>query len=97
LTVVAAVLELLAAVGSSVELDTDAVFDNPPADPGITTIVTVALAPFAKAPTAQVTVLVPLQVPAVDELETRITPAGNVSVTDTADAASGPLFTTTRL
>jgi hypothetical protein len=62
-----------------------------------TVIVAVAVAPFASAPTVQVTVpLVPtvglLKLPVAEDEETKVVPAGNGSLTDTPEAASGPTF-----
>ena len=60
----------------------------------MTTIVTIALAFTAKFPIVQVTVLVPMQTPCVDEEETNVGPVGSVSVTVTAVAGDGPLLVT---
>src|ERR1700682_6144910 len=56
---------------------------------GFTVIVAVALAPTARMPRVQVTVLVPLQLPCVAVAETKVT-AGSGSVTVTPVAAAGP-------
>src|SRR2546423_1428796 len=59
-------------------------------------IVIVALAPEASEPTAQVTVPEALvQVPGVED--TKVTPAGRVSVTTTPVAALGPLLVAFRV
>ena len=54
--------------------------------------VIVALAPFARPPSEQVTVDVPLHEPCVGIAETNEEPAGSVSVTVTPVAAERPLF-----
>ena len=64
----------------------------------MTIIVRSAVAPTARSPIFQVTlpddsVAVPLAVLA----DTKVTPAGNVSVTFTLVAISGPLFLTVRV
>jgi hypothetical protein len=76
-TVVDAVERLLPATGSSVVADTSAVLLNVPADPGVTTIFTVAPAPFASVPRLHVTVAVPLHEPTVVLDETNVTPDGS--------------------
>ena len=65
-----------------------------PAELGRTTMVTVAEAPLARSPRAQVTVVVPEQLPwlAVDDRALR--PDGSVSVTVTPVAGFGPLLVT---
>ena len=94
LTAVPSVSELLALFGSiSVRL-TEAVLLKVPADVGVTAIVTVAFAPLFKLPRLQVTVAVPLQVPWLGIAETKVAPAGSVSVTTTPVAVSGPLLVT---
>jgi hypothetical protein len=89
-TVVEVVAVLLEGIGSGVLEVTLTVFVSVPAAAGVTTIVMVAVAPFAKVPRVQVTVVVPEQVPTEVDEETKLAPAGNTSVTDTLWAASGP-------
>ena len=93
-TVVDTLELLLPATGSSVVADTFAVLLSVPADPGVTTIFTVAPAPFASVPRLHVTVAVPLHEPTVVLDETNVTPDGSTSVTVTPAAASGPWFAT---
>ena len=93
-TVVVVVELLLADTGSSVEDDTVAVLLNEPAADGVTTIVTVTEPPFATVPNEHTTVAVPLHEPADDDADTNDTPAGSVSLTCTAAAASGPPLVT---
>ena len=93
-TVVDTLELLLPATGSSVVADTFAVLLSVPADPGVTTIFTVAPAPFASEPRLHVTVAVPLHEPTVVLDETNVTPDGSASVTVTPAAASGPWFAT---
>jgi hypothetical protein len=61
---------------------------------GVTVMVIVALAPLARLPRLQVTVLVPLQLPWLGMAEPNVTLPGNVSVTVTAEAEVGPLLVT---
>lgn len=63
LTVVVMVEVLLAGVGSGISLVTVAMLVITPVADGVTTMVTVALAPRFKSSRLQVTVLVPLQLP----------------------------------
>src|SRR5438309_2349267 len=59
-------------------------------------IVCVAVLPFVNVPIEQVIVVVPLQVPCVDDGEPlRVTLAGSVIVAVTFEAVAGPLFVTT--
>ena len=73
---------------------TVAVFASVPTTdaPGATTTVTVAVAPLASAPIVHVTVAVPLQLPALVDDETKLTPAGSTSVSVTPAASFGPAF-----
>src|SRR5438309_1261278 len=92
LTCVVADAVLLAVLGSGSLPVTVAVFVMLP---GVTDVVTlmviVALAPLARLPTEQVTVPEALvQVPWLEVAETKVTPAGRVSVTVTPVAADGP-------
>jgi hypothetical protein len=98
-TVVVVVQLLLPVFGSVTPLVTLAVLLSVPtaAAPGVTTMVTVALAPLAKVPIEQVIVAVPVQLPGLDVAETNVTFAGKVSVTVTPVAALGPLLVTRML
>src|SRR5260370_20874971 len=59
-------------------------------------MVIVTVAPTARLPTVQVTVPdACVQVPWVDDADTKVTPAGRVSVTPTPVAGLGPLFLAT--
>src|SRR5205809_664114 len=61
-------------------------------------MVIVALAPEARLPTEQVTVPEALvQVPWLEDAETKLTPLGRVSLTVTPVAGDGPLFLATML
>jgi hypothetical protein len=93
-TVVEVVAELFVVTGSGVAEVTLTVFVSVPAAVGVTTMVMVAVAAFAKVPRLQVTAAVPEHEPVDVVAETKVTPAGNVSVTDTPWAESGPLFVT---
>ena len=93
-TVVVAVAELFAELGSEVVDDTVAVFESGPAAVGVTTIAIVAEAPFARVPRMQVTIEVPEQEPTDGVADTNVTPAGSVSLTETPAAESGPPFAT---
>jgi hypothetical protein len=75
LTVVSSVSELLSGVGSS-KSGTEAVFESVPPVVGVTTKLTVALAPATIKPRSQTTVLVPVQLPWLGVAETKFTPAG---------------------
>ena len=79
MTVVSSVSELFPGVGSS-KLGTEAVFESVPAVVGVTTRLTVALAPAAIKPRLQTMVLVPVQLPWLGVAETKFTPAGKLSV-----------------
>src|SRR5688500_151535 len=86
---------LFPGVGStSGVLVTVAVLVNEPEDGGVTTSVIVALVPLAIAPSVQVTVVVPEQLPCDGVAETKVVPAGSTSVTTTFDAVSGPALLT---
>src|SRR3990172_78219 len=63
---------------------------------GVTTIVTVALAPLANPPKLQLIVggEGSGQLPWLGVADTKLTPAGRVSLTITPVAAAGPLFVT---
>jgi hypothetical protein len=83
MTVVDAVDELLDGLGSS-KYEEVAVLLSVPAAVGVTTKVTVALPPKPwRLPRMQKTVLVPVQVPWLGVTETKLTPAGKVSVNGT--------------
>ena len=85
---------LLAAFGSGSLPLTVAVLVMVPAVAGaVTVMVNVELAPEARLPTEQVTVPEALvQVPWLEDAETKVTPLGRVSVTVTPVAGDGPLF-----
>src|SRR5262249_32858859 len=74
------VAELFVPSGSASLPLTLAVLLRVPAVVGVTTSVIVAEAPSAKAPRLHVIVLVLLQLPWVDVIETKVTSDGNVSV-----------------
>src|SRR5882762_4827851 len=94
LTVVTCVAELSLRFGSSSFAATLAVLLMPPVCVGVTTSVTVAELPFARDPSAQLIVLVPVQLLWLGVTETNVSPAGSVSLTLTPVAALGPLFVT---
>jgi hypothetical protein len=88
-------VELLSAeFESALVVDTVAVLLSEPAADGVTTIVIVALAPFASVPRLQLTVAVPEHDPTDDDDDTNDTPAGSGSLTVTAAAEFGPAFCT---
>lgn len=93
-TVVVVVTELFAVLGSVLAVVTVAEGVSTPTAVGVTTMLTEALAPLATVPSTHVTVVVPLQEPSEALAETSVTLAGNVSVTVTFAAASGPRFDT---
>ena len=95
-TVVALMAELFPRVGSVGVPVTLAVLLKAPAEGGITTIVTVALAPLPRLPSAQTTVDVPLHAPWLAVADTKLTPPSG-SVTVTLVALFGPLFLTVRV
>src|SRR5207248_1681174 len=82
--------------GSTSAAPAATVVDNGPTTVGITTTVTVALAPGARVPSVPTTV-VPNRwaLPRVDVAETKATLAGSVSATWTLVAATGPRLVTT--
>src|SRR6185503_1683827 len=91
LTLLLAEFELLGAFGSPTEDTTLTWFVIVPAAGGRTLISTPAPCPFVIVPSAQVTV--PLdseQVPCEGVAESKLTPAGNVSVAETPAALEGP-------
>jgi hypothetical protein len=79
-------------LASGVELETVAVLVAVPAVTALTTIVAVAEPPLASVPRLQDTVEVPEHVPAVVDADTKLTSAGNGSLTVAATAESGPAF-----
>lgn len=85
---------LFAVFGSVSFAVTLAVLLNVPAAVGVTTIVTVALAPLINVPRVHETVVVPVQLPCVVDDETNVAPAGNGSVITTLVAELGPLLVT---
>jgi len=91
-TVVVTLAVLLVGTGSVSVAATEAVLVMLPAATGLTMIVTVAVAAFASVPMEQVTVVVPEQVPCVETAETKVGPAGSVSVRFTFVAGDGPLL-----
>src|SRR2546423_1574316 len=96
-TTVACVDESLAAFGSKVDEETAAVLEIPVVleESTVTTRVTVWLPPFAMSPSEQVrTPAATAQLPTEGVAETRVVPAGSVSVTKTLDAVDGPVFAT---
>jgi len=97
-TVVVTVEVLLAGFGSAVVEDTDAVFDSVPACAGAvtTTVINGAVAPVATVALVHVTDTLPAltHTQPVPDADTKLTPAGNVSVTDTPPASDGPASAT---
>jgi hypothetical protein len=82
-------------MGSAVEELAVAVFVSVPAVRGVVTeIVTVIVVPLATDPNVQVTVEVPEQLPWLVEEETNVVPAGIVSTSWLAAAATNPKFWT---
>jgi hypothetical protein len=97
-TVVVAVAVLLAVLGSFSVAVMVAVLVIVPATVGVTTSVTVIVPPLAIPPRLQVTVpLTWLQVPWLGVADTKVTPAGRVSVRVTPVALLGPALLTVRL
>lgn len=93
-TVVTAVAELLVVKGSGSFAETVAVFEKDPTVVGVTTIITVALAPFAKLPKEQLT---DVQVPWLGVADSNVTPTGNGSLSVTPVAAYGSALETVRV
>src|SRR5918911_1037396 len=93
-TTVVALAVLLDESGSASDALTVAVSVICPDAVGVTTMVTMALAPFVSVPMEQLTGPVLLQEPCVVEEETNVTPAGSVSVRLTFVACAGPLLVT---
>ena len=90
-----ALAPLLAVFGSPVSDVTLAVFVIVPVDCGVTLIETLALAVFASVPIEQVTVpLACEQLPCEGVAETKVTPAGSVSVSVMPVALDGPALLT---
>jgi hypothetical protein len=79
LTVVSSVSVLFKGLRSS-KSGIEAVFESVPVVVGVTTKLTVALAPAAIRPRLQTTVLVPVQLPWLGVAETKVTPAGKISL-----------------
>src|SRR5450631_627049 len=92
---------LLPGTGSAVVEETEAVLLNVPACAGAvtTTVMVGAVVAVASAGRVQVTETLPvlLQVQPVPTADTKVIPAGSVSVTDRLAASDGPLLLTTRL
>jgi hypothetical protein len=97
-TVVLAVAVLFPGVGSAVVDETLAVFVSAAACEGAvtTTAIAGAVAPVTRAGLVQLTETLPefVHVQPVPAADTNVTPAGNVSATDTFAASDGPLFVT---
>ena len=85
MTVVSSVSELLPEW--DLKVGDEAVFESVPATVGVTTRLTVALAPAVIVPRSQTMVLVPVQLPWLGVTETKFTPAGKVSVIVAASTA----------
>jgi hypothetical protein len=96
-TAVVTLAELLAELGSGSVAVTDAVLVMLPAATGLTMMVTVAVVALASVPMLHDTVAVPEQVPCVEPAETKVGPAGSVSVRATLVAGDGPLLVTIRV
>src|ERR1700730_235421 len=98
-TWVVKVAVLLAVLGSASLAPTVAELVMGPAVAGaVALMVIMALAPLASEPMLQVTVPEALvQVPGEELAETKLTPAGRVSVTVAPVAGSGPLFVAVRV
>jgi len=94
LTVVIRVSELFEGFGSDSLAETLAVLESVVATVGVTTIVTVAVAPLSSEPRAHVTVLVPAQLPCDEEEDTNVTLTGSASLVVTLVAVLGPLLLT---
>ena len=91
---------MLPGFGSTVGLDTVTLFVNVPACAGaVTTTVMGAVAPAARSARVQVTDVFAtfVQAQPVPTADTKVTPAGNVSTTDTFAASEGPALATARL
>src|SRR5450631_343080 len=90
---------LLPGVGAFVVEETEAVLVSVVACAGAvtTTVMVGAVAPAASAGRVQVTETLPVfvQVQPVPVVDTKVTPAGRVSVTETEAASDGPLLTAT--
>ena len=71
-----------------------AVLTSDPDAVGVTLMVTTAVAPADILPSAQLTVVVPLQLPWVEVTGPKVMPDGRVSVTFALVAVAGPLFVT---
>src|SRR5882762_6003754 len=76
---------------------TVAVFVIEPAIVAVTARDTEAVAPFARVPRLQATVVVPVQVPWLGVEETNMRPAGSTSVNVTPVELDGPLLVTVRV
>ena len=91
-TVTVDVAVLFSGLGSETEELTMAVFVIVPTVVGVTTMLTAAFTPVAIVPRLQVIVAAPVQLPWLDVTETKVTPAGNLSVSVTPVAGEGPLL-----
>ena len=97
---VTAVEVLFPGFGSAVGLDTVTLFVNVPACAGaVTTTVMGALAPAARSARVQVTDVFAtfVHTQPVPTADTKVTPAGSVSVTETLAASDGPALATARV
>ncbi len=93
-----ALAELLAELGSVAVEMTVAWFVIVPGAPAVTLISTPALAPLAIVPSAQITLLPEgTQLPWVAVADTKVTPAGRLSLSETLGALAGPPLLTVRL
>src|SRR5689334_9371142 len=93
-TVVCRLAELSVRSGSFSDPATLALFVNVPGDCGTTTTLMMAWELRASDPRLHVTVVVPLQEPCVGVADTKLTPAGKLSVATTLVAGDGPLLVT---
>jgi len=93
-TVTFAVAVALAGVGFVSFSVTVALFVIEPAAVAVVVRETEAVAPFARVPKLQVTVVVPVQVPWLDVTETNVRPVGSASVIVTPVELDGPLLVT---
>ena len=92
--VVPSIEVLFAETGSASFPATLAVLVRTPAAVGLTLIATVALAPLARLPSAQVSVVAPLHDPWLVVNDENVAPDGIGSLTLTSDAGLGPVLLT---
>src|SRR5690242_12355480 len=95
-TVAAWLLALFAGFGSGVSAKARAWLVKVPGPPGVTVMAKVAWPPLANEPTVKSTTPPALWVklPWLAVAETKVAPAGSVSISDTLAAWLGPLFVT---